>query len=43
MGHLVSRLDMWRVGYSKYMAAIQSLLDQPMVDAIARDLSGERD
>ena len=43
MGHLVNRLDMWRVGYSKYMAALQSLLDQPMVDAIARDLEGERD
>lgn len=43
MGRLVDRLDMWRVGYSKYMAAIQSLLDQPMMDAIARDLEGERD
>jgi hypothetical protein len=43
MGHLVNRLDLWRVGYSKYMAAIQSLIDQPMADVIARDLSGERD
>lgn len=43
MGHLVNRLDMWRVGYSKYMAAIQSLLDEPMLNAMAWDRAGERD
>jgi hypothetical protein len=43
MGHLINRLDMWRVGYSKYIAAVQSLLDQPMIDAMAWDLAGERD
>jgi len=43
MGHLVNRLDLWRVGYSKYMAAVQSLLDEPMLNAMAWDLAGERD
>jgi hypothetical protein len=43
MGRLIERLDMWRVGYSKYIAAVQSLLDKPMIDAMAWDLAGERD
>jgi hypothetical protein len=43
MNHLVNRLDMWRVGYSKYVAAVRTLLDQPMVDAMAWDLAGETD
>jgi hypothetical protein len=43
MGSLIERLDMWRVGYSKYIAAVQSLLDGPMIDAMAWDLAGETD
>jgi VTC domain len=43
MGRLIDRLDMWRVGYSKYIAAVQSLLDKPMLDAVAWDLAGEND
>ena len=43
MGHLINRLDMWRVGYSKYVAAVQSLIDQPMFDAMAWDFAGEGD
>lgn len=41
MGHLVNRLDLWRVGYSKYVAAVRTLLDQPMIDAMAWDFAGE--
>ena len=43
MGRLIERLDMWRVSYSKYIAAVQSLLDRPMIDAMAWDLAGETD
>jgi hypothetical protein len=43
MGSLVDRLDLWRVGYSKYIAAVQSLLDRPLLDAMAWDLAGEGD
>jgi hypothetical protein len=43
MGRLIERLDMWRVGYSKYIAAVQSLLDRSMLDAMAWDLAGETD
>ena len=43
MGSLIERLDMWRVGYSKYIAAVQSLLDRSMLDAMAWDLVGEDD
>ncbi len=43
MSRLIDRLDMWRVGYSKYIAAVQSLLDGPMLDAVAWDLAGEND
>ncbi|HEX3695722.1 MAG TPA: polyphosphate polymerase domain-containing protein [Polyangia bacterium] len=43
MGHLINRLDMWRVAYSKYVAAVQSLIDQPMTDAMAWDFAGEID
>jgi hypothetical protein len=41
MGRVIERLNMWRVGYSKYVAAVRSLLDQSMIDAGAWDLSGE--
>lgn len=37
MGKLVEKLDMWRVGYSKYLAAAQCMLDQPLQDALALD------
>jgi hypothetical protein len=43
MGRLIERLDMYRVGYSKYVAAVRSLLDQSMVDAMTWDLVGERE
>jgi hypothetical protein len=43
MGSLIDRLDMWRVSYSKYIAAVQSLLDRPMIDAMAWDFAGETD
>jgi hypothetical protein len=43
MGRLIDHLDMWRVGYSKYIAAVQSLLDRPLLDAVAWDLAGETD
>jgi hypothetical protein len=43
MGSLIERLDMWRVGYSKYIAAVQVLLDGSMIDAMAWDLAGESD
>jgi hypothetical protein len=43
MGRLIERLDMWRVSYSKYIAAVQSLLDRPMIDAMAWDFAGETD
>jgi len=41
MGRVIERLNMWRVGYSKYVAAVRSLLDQSMIDATAWDLAGE--
>ena len=43
MGRLIERLDLWRVSYSKYIAAVQSLLDRPMIDAMAWDFAGETD
>jgi hypothetical protein len=43
MGRLIERLDMWRVGYSKYIAAVQSLLDRSTIDAMAWDFAGETD
>jgi len=41
MGHLINRLELWRVGYSKYVAAMRTLLDQTMIDAMAWDFAGE--
>jgi hypothetical protein len=43
MGRLIERMELWRVGYSKYVAAVQTLLDGPMSDAMAWDLAGETD
>jgi hypothetical protein len=40
MQSLVARLEMWRVGYSKYIASVQHLLDRPYLDDLSRDAAG---
>lgn len=37
MRSLVRKLEMWRVGYSKYLSAVRSMLGQPLTDALERD------
>lgn len=37
MREVVRKLEMWRVGYSKYCSAVQGMLGQPFTDALERD------
>jgi hypothetical protein len=43
MRQLVQNLEMWRVGYSKYVSAVRQMLEQPYIDNLDRDsTSAER-